>query len=752
MLNINQLLKELTLEEKAQLCSGRDFWNTQNVDRLNIPSVMMCDGPNGLRKQLVEQGFDHMGINESVETVCYPTSSAMASSFDLDLLYELGQVLGEECQAEDVGMLLGPGVNMKRSPLCGRNFEYFSEDPYLAGKLAASYIRGLQDQGVAACVKHFAANNQETNRMAGTAFVDERTLHEIYLPAFELAVKEGKTRGIMSAYNAVNHVFASENKELLTDILRERWGYEGFVVSDWGGTKDRIKGLFAGADLEMPGSTVGKHETIVAAVESGELDEAVLDQAVRNVLQFVSDSVEQKQAVPFDRKKAREKSMEFAQESAVLLKNADRVLPLKAQDKVAFIGEFAKVPRFQGAGSSFVNVKHPISALESLNGEDVAYAQGYHISGEEDDLLLKESLALAEQSDVVVVFAGIPQTFEVEGIDRKHLHLPENQNKLIHALTEVHDKVVVVLHTGAVLELPWIDQVAGLLNMYLGGDCVGKASVNLLYGYANPSGKLAETWPCKLEDNPSHLNFPGERGQVEYKEGIFIGYRYYDKKKMNVLFPFGFGLSYAAFEYSDLQMDKKSFKDDEVVGVSLKVRNTGSLAGKEVVQLYVRDLESSVHRPERELRDFVKVALEPGEEKEIHFVLDKRAFAYYETRIHDWYVESGKFLIQLAASSRDIRLEAEAEVLATVALPIVYNRFTTIGELVSTPRGQEKFDSILEKITPESSKSSAEDTLGGDSSQMMDAIVGTPIYSFYTFGFMTEEELDAFIADLNEDA
>lgn len=440
--DIEEVLQQMTLEEKAQMCSGRDFWKTQDIERLGIPAVMMCDGPNGLRKQLGEG--DHLGINASIETVCYPTASAMAASFDRELLRELGECLGQECQAEQVGMLLGPGVNIKRSPLCGRNFEYYSEDPYLAGELAVSYIQGLQSQGVAACVKHFAANNQETRRMSGSSEVDERTLQEIYFPAFEKAVKEGKTQGLMCAYNAINGTFCSENKDLLTKTLRDDRGYEGFVATDWGAVKDRVRGLEAGVDLEMPGSMTGKTEKIIHAVEEGTLQEEVLDMAVRNVLRFVKKAVEQqKKNAEFDREVARETGKR------------------------------------------------------------------------------------------------LPEAYETEGCDRDDINMPENQNRLIEEIAKVQKNTVVVLHTGSCIALPWFDKVKAVLCMHLGGDQVGKAAVELLYGDVSPSGRLAEAWPLKVEDNPSYLNFPGENGIVEYREGIFTGYRYYDKKEMEVLFPFG---------------------------------------------------------------------------------------------------------------------------------------------------------------------------------------------------------------------
>lgn len=751
-IDIEKVLKEMTLEEKAQMCSGRDFWHTQDIERLDIPSVMMCDGPNGLRKQLGEG--DHLGINKSIETVCYPTASAMASSFDTELLQELGEILGEECQAEHVGMLLGPGVNMKRNPLCGRNFEYFSEDPYLAGKMAAAYIKGLQSKGVASCVKHFATNNQETRRMSGSSRVDERTLREIYLPAFEAAVKEGKARSIMCAYNALNDVFCAENKTLLKEILRNEWGFNGFVVTDWGAVKNRKKGLEAGVDLEMPGGPQGKTESIIRAVKEHRLDESDLDEAVRNILKFVSDSQQNQQdKAEFDRDMGHRKATEFSKECAVLLKN-EGILPLDKQKNIVFIGAFAEAPRYQGAGSSHINVKHLVSAMECTDGLHVTYAQGFKTGTEEtDEELLNEAVKKAEAAEAVVIFAGLPESFEVEGCDRQNMKMPKNQNILIQAVAGKQKNTVVVLHSGAPVEMPWIQDVPAILCMYLGGDSVGKSSVELLFGDANPSGKLAETWPIKLEDNPSYLNFPGENGITEYKEGVFIGYRYYDKKKMNVSFPFGHGLSYTTFQYSDLKLSDVDITDEETVLVSCKIKNTGKRYGKEAVQLYVSDKNSSVMRPVRELKGFKKVALNPGEEKGITFKLDKRAFAYYEVKIHDWFVESGSFTIEVGASSRDIRLQEDIQVRSSVALPIRYTRYSTIGELMLTKKGQK----FIKNIMAQKGKGADADfdkndvtELGEGSDQMMEATKGMPLCAFYTFGWMTEKELEALINDLNQ--
>lgn len=779
---VEEVLGQMTLEEKAQTCSGRDFWKTQDTERLGVPAVMMCDGPNGLRKQLGEG--DHLGINESIETVCYPTASAMASSFDRALLRELGEELGRECQAEEVGMLLGPGVNMKRSPLCGRNFEYYSEDPYLAGQMAAAYIQGLQGQGVAACVKHFAANNQETRRMSGSSEVDERTLREIYLPAFETAVREGKTRGLMCAYNALNGTFCAENRELLTDILRKEWGYDGFVVTDWGAVKDRVKGLESGVDLEMPGSTAGKTQGIIKAVESGLLKEEELDTAVRNVLKFVKDSVEnQQEDAAFDREAAHRKSGDFAGECAVLLKN-ESVLPLEKNQKVVFIGEFAKNPRYQGAGSSHIHVEHPISAMECVEGMPVVYAQGYALSDESrpfrgdkdlglssgcdlsdedpEEALIREAVAAAEDAEAAVIFAGLPESYETEGCDREDIRMPENQNRLISEVAKVQKNTVVVLHGGSCMALPWRDQAGAILCMHLGGDQVGRAAVELLYGDVNPSGKLAETWPLKVEDNPSWLNFPGENGVVEYREGIFIGYRYYDKKAMEVQFPFGYGLSYTDFEYRDLKLDRDSMTEKEQVTVSFRLKNTGSRFGKEIVQLYTRVKDSAVRRPVRELKGFEKVALEPGEEKEVRFVLDAKAFAYYEPKIHDWFVENGEAVIEVGASCRDIRLSAEMKLDSGMERPMAVTRITTIGELMNCKKGREFVQNFMSRMgmgkkEPDGAQAErdaknkqTDDAMGAGSEKMRQQMMfEMPLNALVTYGIMEDAALEAVIADLN---
>ncbi|GHV42647.1 glycosyl hydrolase [Spirochaetia bacterium] len=749
-MDIKKILPELSLKEKAELIAGGDFWHTKAVERLNIPAVMMTDGPIGLRKQADKA--DHLGIGESIVSVCFPAGAALAASFDRDLLAKLGETLGDECQAEDISMLLGPAMNIKRSPLCGRNFEYFSEDPYLTGQLAAAYVKALEKKGVASCAKHFAVNNQEKFRMTSDSVVDERSLHEIYLAGFEMLVREAHPQGIMCSYNKINGVYASENQELLTDILRKQWGFEGFVVTDWGAVKDRVQGLLSGLDLEMPGPG-NNAQKIVDAVTSGSLDEAVLDKAVCNVLKFVFASKSSKaENIVFDREKGHAISGKLATECAVLLKNNGNILPLNKKCKAAFIGEFAVNPRYQGGGSSHINAYKVTSAVMAATGIPYEYAEGFKTKESvTNQKLLAEAVELAKGSDVVVVFAGLTDVIESEGYDRKTLALPENQNALIEAVAEVNPKTVVVLHNGSPVAMPWKDKVAAILDMYLGGEDVGAAAIALLYGNANPCGKLAETFPLKLSDNPSFLNFPGENGHVEYREGVFVGYRYYDKKEMDVLFPFGYGLSYTAFEYNDLTLDKTHMTDTETLTVSCKIKNTGEYTGKEIVQVYIRNYGGNIIRPIRELRDFTKVELNPREEKTVEFTLNKRAFAYYEPRIMDWCVESGIYSVEIAASSRDIRLEFPVEVKSTAVIPTTFTRYNTIGQLMSVSAGQQVLEPLLRKV--QEGMGNVLTTIGemGAGNEMMQAMTfEMPLVSFVLFGILTEEQVDGIVKAVNK--
>ena len=695
-MNIKKILKELTLEEKASLCSGADFWHTKTIDRLDIPQIMVSDGPHGLRKNAEGAA----GPNEAIKAVCFPTASALACSFDRNLLTMMGKALGEECQAENVAVILGPGCNIKRSPLCGRNFEYFSEDPYLASEIAAAHIKGVQSKGVGTSLKHFAANNQETRRLTINERIDERTLREIYLAAFEGAIKQASPWTVMCSYNRINGHHSSQNKWLLTDVLRNEWGYKGLVMSDWGAVDDRVAGIKAGLDLEMPASFGKNDRLIVDAVNNGKLSIKALDKCVERVLRLVDKAEESRTPSKWDMEAHHELSAKIESQCAVLLKNEDSILPLSKEDKICFIGEFADKPRYQGGGSSHINSFKVTSALEAVKGIcKVEYAQGYITS--EDKIvpeLLEQAVECAKYNDKVVIFAGLPDNFESEGYDRTHMRMPECQLKLIEEIAKVNRNIVVVLHNGSPVELPCMDDIKGMLEMYLGGQAVGKATCDLLFGEVNPSGKLAESWCMKLEDNPSYLNFPGVGDEISYNEGIFVGYRYYDKKKCDVRFPFGFGLSYTTFEYSDLVISENEINEEQTLTVSCSVTNTGDRAGMEVVQLYVKDKESSVARPEKELKGFEKVSLKPGETRKVVFSLDKRAFAYYETAINDWFVEYGEFEIMLGASSRDIRLTDSVYVNSSAKLPVQFTFNSTVGDVLSCSEGREVFGGFIDKF------------------------------------------------------
>lgn len=695
-MDVKKLVKEMTLEEKASLCSGLDSWHTKPVDRLAIPSMMVSDGPHGLRKQ--NQKEDHLGINESIEAVCFPAGCAMAASFDRGLLRHIGEVIGNECQAENLGVILGPAMNIKRSPLCGRNFEYFSEDPYLTTEMATNYVQGVQSKGVGTSIKHFLANSQEHRRMSSDSRVDERTMREIYLPAFEKAVKQAQPWTVMCSYNRVNGEYASENKTILTDILRDEWGFEGFVVSDWGAVNDRVKGIKAGLELEMPSSRGINDKKIVDAVKSGELSEEVVDTAVERILNIVYKHIENrdKKAV-WDKDADHAFSREAAAQCMVLLKNENHLLPLDKDKNIAFIGEFAKKPRYQGGGSSHINSFRIDDALSEATGKyKVTYAKGY--SADEDiinEALIEEAVALAEKSDVAVVFAGLPDAYESEGYDRTHMNMPEGQNELIRKVANANKNTVVVLHNGSPVEMPWEKDVAAILEVYLGGQAVGAATVDILYGVKNPCGKLPETFPLKLEDNPSYLYYFGEKDVTEYREGVFVGYRYYDKKKMDVLYPFGHGLSYTTFALSNMTLDKEKFTDKETLKVTVDIENTGNCFGKEVVQLYIAPHESAVIRPVKELKGFEKVALNAGEKKTVVFELDSSAFAYWNTEIHNWYVETGKYDILIGQSLRDIVCSEEVHVQSLTKLEKNYNENSLFGDLMEDEEAKKILEPLL---------------------------------------------------------
>lgn len=752
--DIRQLISQMTVEEKAGLCSGLNFWQTKPVERLGIPSIMLTDGPHGLRKQ--RGGLDHLGFADSVPATCFPSAAGLACSWDRKLMEQVGIALGEECQAEDVAILLGPAANIKRSPLCGRNFEYFSEDPYLSSEMAAHHIQGVQSQGVGTSLKHFAVNNQEHRRMTVNAVVDERTLREIYLASFEGAVKRAQPWTVMCAYNKVNGEYCSEHEDLLTRILKEEWGHEGFVVSDWGAVNDRAKGVAAGLELEMPSSNGLGDRKIVDAVKSGKLSEEALDKAVERILRVVFQAVDRKKEhASFDAEAHHALARTVARESMVLLKNEGGILPLKKEGTVAVIGALAKHPRYQGGGSSHINPTRLDDIYEEMRraagaAGSIVYAEGYPLESDDiDDCLLQEAKLAAAQAKAAVIFAGLPERYESEAYDRQHLRIPDNHRKLIEAVAEVQGNVVVVLSNGAPVEMPWIDRVKGVLEGYLGGQALGGAIADLLFGDANPCGKLAETFPKQLSHNPSHLNFPGEGDKVEYKEGLFVGYRYYDAKQIEPLFPFGHGLSYTTFEYTGLTVDKREIRDTETVRVGVRVRNTGELPGKEIVQLYVRDVEASVIRPEKELKGFEKVELAPGEEKTVEFVLDKRAFAYYNPELQDWHVESGDFEILIGKSSAELVLQETIRVQSTVRLKKTVSRNSLVGDLLDDPQLSPIFREMLRKY----SENKVMHALEEDGSDMMlEFVRNMPLRVLAAFsqGAVTEEMLEADLQRLNE--
>jgi beta-glucosidase len=749
-----QLVSQMTLEEKASLCTGKGFWNIKGIERLCIPSIMVSDGPHGLRKQIASD--DHLGLNDSIPAVCFPTAAGLACSFDRDMMRLLGEALGDECQAEDVAILLGPAINIKRSPLCGRNFEYFSEDPYLTGELAAAYIDGVQSKNVGVSLKHFAVNNQEHRRMTVNVSVDERTLREIYLTAFEIAVKKAKPWTVMCSYNKLGGTYASENKKLLCDILRDEWGFEGFTMTDWGACNDHVSGVMAGLDLEMPSTSDLSDKLLVKAVREGKIPESAVIHAAERIINIVARYSENrdKNAV-FDRGVHHHLARRIARESMVLLKNNDNLLPIRGSKKVAFIGKFAMEPRFQGGGSSHINASEVLSAMQAVRSVHggVTYAQGYDTN--EDTVLpemISEAVQAAKESNIAVLFLGLPDSFESEGYDRTHMRLPNCQSSLLEAVTAVQPNTVVVLHNGSPVEMPWSDKVPAILEAYLGGQAQGGAVVDVLFGAANPCGKLAESFPLKLEDNPSYLYFPGDKDLVEYREGIYVGYRYYDTKQMDVRFPFGHGLSYTTFAYSNLRLSTEQISDGENLQVSVDVTNTGSLAGKEIVQLYVASGHKGISRPEKELKQFVKVSLNPGETKAVTITLDRRAFAYYEIALPGWHVENGAYSILIGASSRDIRLKASVEITGSPALPCRFTMDSTLGDVMDAPHGKELVDQIMQGMQ---SFINAADEGPALSPEMIAAMMrDMPLHTLITFseGKIDKDMLYGIIRSLNGEA
>jgi beta-glucosidase len=668
MLNHSNLLSKMTLEEKAALLSGKTVFGTRDLKRHNIPSLLCSDGPHGVRKQA--DAADHLGLNEAVPATCFPTSATIANSWDETLGEAIGEALGEESCAQDVDILLGPGLNIKRSPLCGRNFEYFSEDPYLSGKMAAAYVRGIQSKGVYACPKHFAVNSQELRRMAMNSVLDERTLREIYLTGFEIAVKEGKPGAIMTSYNEVNGVYANENHHLLQEILRKEWGFDGIVITDWGGSNDHVQGVKENSNLEMPSPGLDSARILLKAVENGTLKEEELDQCVDTLLDAVFDLAEkrEKRIKEYDRETHHALAKRAACESVVLLKNKDHILPLNTEQKVAVIGDFAFTPRYQGSGSSAVN-SWRTDRLEEVIAESglkvTGICKGYIRTGEEDEELLKQAVQIAGAADVVIFCFGLNELSESEGIDRAHMKIPENQIRLLYAIAQVNSNIVGVLSAGASIEMPWEEKCKAILHGYLYGQAGAGAICDLLTGKANPCGKLAETYPLVYTDTPAYEYFPSRMRNSEYRESIYVGYRYYEKVNRVVKYPFGFGLSYTTFAYDSLQIT-----DD---GVSFRLTNTGDRDGAEITQLYIGLPDSGIFRAQKELKGFKKVFLKAGESQTVQIPFDDKSFRYWNIRMDRWETEPGDYEIMVASDSQTVQLKGMKTVRGTEA-PLPYSR------------------------------------------------------------------------------
>ena len=700
-LKYENIINKMILEEKAKMMSGKNTWETVDFEKYGIPSMAMSDGPHGLRRQAGTG--DHLGLNASLPATCFPTAAAVANSWDEELGQEIGTALAEEAVTMGVNVILGPGLNIKRSPLCGRNFEYFSEDPYHAGKMAAAYVKGIQSKGIAACPKHFAANSQELRRMASDSVVDERTFREIYTTGFEIAVKEGKAKSIMSSYNEVNGIYANENKHMLQEILVDEWGFDGYVVSDWGGSNDHALGVKNGSHLEMPGTGKSGMMDIVKAVKNGTLDERVLDERLDELLKVIFDTHQATvdgEGKTFDIEAHHALARKAAEESIVLLKNEEAILPLKEGSKVVVIGDFAKVPRYQGAGSSLVNpAKQPESILEEIGRSGLsmtAYEQGYVRNRKPDRKLTDAAVKAAKQAEMVLIFAGLDEISESEGLDRTHMKMPEAQNQLIHEIAKVNSNVIVVLSAGSSIEMPWYEEVKAIVHGYLGGQAGASAMLNILTGKTCPSGRLNETYPLRYEDTPAYNYYPSKERSSEYRESLYVGYRYYTTAGKQVRFPFGFGLSYTSFSYDDLKVTEK--------GVAFKMKNTGKVTGTEVAQLYVGRTSDTVFRPVRELKGFCRVTLSPGEEKRVEIPFDDKTFRFYDTRTDSWEIESGEYQIMVGRNAEDMILKGTLEVEGTVKEG-KYKRaempeyFTGKIEHI----GDEEFQKLYEKEIPDGS-------------------------------------------------
>lgn len=737
------IIDKMKLEEKAALLSGKGEWQTWDFERLGIPSMYCSDGPNGVRRQA--GAGDHLGLNPSLPATCFPTAATVANSWDPELGEEIGRALGEEARVQGVHVLLGPGLNIKRSPLCGRNFEYFSEDPYLAGKMAAGYVRGIQSRGAYACPKHFAVNSQEMRRMAMNAVVDERTLREIYLTGFEIAVKEGGAGALMTSYNQVNGTYANENTHLLRDILRGEWGYDGIVITDWGGSNDHIKGVEAGSDLEMPTPGFDSARQIVAAVKDGRLAESAVDECVDRLLDAVFTLVkEEGRPEKFDEKAHHEIARKAAAQSAVLLKNEDGILPLKKGARVALIGDFAFDPRYQGAGSSMVNTTMLDNMADLIGQYDLVLAgasKGYKRTGEEDAVLAKEAVDLARTADVVLYCFGLDELSESEGVDRTHMRIPQNQVSLLESLARVNKNVVGILSAGAPVEMPWHYCLKGLLHGYLYGQAGAGAMLDILTGRVNPSGRLNETYPVRYEDTPAFRYYPSEERNSEYREGLYVGYRYYDTSKVRVMYPFGFGLSYTEFTFSDLKVDG--------TGASFTVTNTGKTDGAEVAQLYVGLPGAKVYRPEKELKGFAKVFLKAGESREVRIPFDDKTFRYWNVRTGRWEIEGGAYQIMIGASCADICLQTGVNVEGTTEeYPYFTNRMPAYYSGLIQQVDDQEFEALLGTKIP-SGKWAGELTANDAICQMYYAKSAIARFAYNKLTQMKKKSEDAGKPDLN---
>lgn len=753
--HIEKLISAMSLEEKAQLTSGANMWDTKPIDRLNIPSINMADGPHGLRKSLTGQ------FGNAEPATCYPPAVTLASTWNTDLAYKVGGALGREAQVQDVQILLGPGTNIKRSPLGGRNFEYFSEDPILSGQFSSAYIKGVQEQGVGVSLKHYVVNDQEHERMTISAEVSPRALHEIYLRPFEMAVKESAPTSLMSAYNRINGVYASNSEYLLNDVLRKDWGFDGVVVTDWGAVDDRVQGIRARLHLQMPADGGLNDRKIVEAVKAGQLQEQDLDDVVRDLLKVTLKLDESSgRYKTFDAEAHHELAYRVASEGIVLLKNSDSILPLASSDKVAVVGNFAKTPRYQGAGSSLVTPTQVESLMDHL---DASFAPGYDLMGRTTPALIDEARKVATSADKVVVVLGLTFMEESEGFDRAGYGIAPGHLQLLNAMIEVNPNIVVVLQNGSPVEMPWIDQVDGVLEAYLGGQAGGRALADVLTGKVNPSGKLAETFPQRIEDNPTYIAWAGEEGKTYYNEGVYVGYRYYDKKKIEPLFPFGYGLSYSTFEISELALDKQAITDKDSISVTVNVKNTGDVKGKEVVQLYVKDEKASVARPEQELKHFAKVELEPGEEKTVAFTLTNRDFAFYSAKHNQWLTEAGEFTVKVANSSRGVAVEEQIRVTEAKVPKQKFTRYSLVKEIQTHPVGKQIIGEMIQKLAG-NIFGSDNGAMAGQSPEIVEVqkmkkgltmqalILDMPIKNVVQFskGQVSDEDLGRILAVLNQ--